>query len=67
MKLLSFLNIIAELLQLVYEVGVFTRTHVVPVVVYLYVVVERYIAPAFSIPYYYFKVREERLSVVCAS
>ena len=61
--ILQALNILAELLHLTYQVGVLTRQYVVPAVVYLYVVIEHYITPAFSIPYYYIKVREQRLSV----
>lgn len=64
MKFLSFLNILAELIQLVFEIGVFTRQYFIPVCVYVYVWIEHYIAPTMMIPYYYFKVRKLRLECV---
>ena len=64
MKVLLFLDILAELIQLVFELGAYTRKYAVPAVVYAYVVVEKYIAPAALIPMYYLQVRRERLSMV---
>ena len=63
MKFLLFLDILSELIQLVFELGVFTRKHIVPAVVYAYVVAEHYVFPAVKIPYYYLQVRKERLSL----
>ena len=63
MKFLLFLDILSELIYLVFEVGVFCRKRVVPAVVYAYVVIEHYVAPAMMIPYYYLQVRKERLSM----
>ena len=63
MTLLYILDIFAELIHLVFDLGVFTRKHIVPAVVYLYVAAEHYVFPAFMIPYYYVKVRQQRLGV----
>ena len=63
MKLLYILDIIAELIQLVFEFAVFTRKHILPVVVYLYVATEYYVFPAFMIPVNYIKVRQARLTL----
>ena len=65
MALLYTLDILAELIQLVFALGVFTRKYIVPAVVYLYVAAEHYVFPAFMIPYYYVQVRQQRLA--CAS
>ena len=62
MAFLYFLNILSELIQLVFDLGVFTRKYLLPVVVYLWVATQYYIIPAFSIPHYYFKVRAMRLA-----
>ena len=62
MSLLYFLDILSELIQLVFQLGVFTRKHIVPSVVYLYVAAEHYVFPAFMIPYYYVQVRQQRLA-----
>ena len=62
MKFLYFLDILSELIQLVFEFGLFTRKHIVPAVVYLYVAAEHFVFPAFMIPYYFVKVRQERLA-----
>ena len=62
MKLLYALDLFAELIQLVFSLGVFTRQYIVPAVVYLYVAAEHYVFPAFMIPYYYVKVRQQRLT-----
>ena len=63
--ILAALAFLADLLELTYDLGRFTRTHVLPALVYGYVVLEHYVAPAFSIPYYYVKVRQHRLA--CAT
>ena len=63
MKFLLFLDILSELIQLVFEIGVFTRKRIVPAVVYAVVWFEYYILPAVKIPYYYLQVRKERLSL----
>ena len=63
--ILAALAFLADLIELTYDLGRFTRTHVLPALVYCYVVMERYVAPAFSIPYYYVKVRQQRLA--CAT
>ena len=63
MKFLLFLDILSELIYLVFEVGVFFRKHIIPAVVYAYVVIEHYVFPAVRIPYYYLQVRKERLSM----
>jgi len=63
MTLLYILDILSELIQLVFDFGVFTRKHIVPAVVYLYVAAEHYVFPAFMIPYYYVKVRQQRLAL----
>ena len=64
MKLLQALDLFAELIHLVYQIGLLTRQYVVPAVVYVYVVIDYYIKPAMSIPYYYEQVRNRRLSVI---
>ena len=63
MKLLQSLDIFAELIHLIYQLGLLTRQYLVPAVVYVYVVFDYYITPAFTIPYYYEQVRQERLSM----
>ena len=63
MTLLYILDILSEIIYLVFQLGVFTRKYIVPAGVYLYVATERYIFPAFMIPYYYIKVRNHRLSL----
>ena len=62
MFLLHILDIFAELLHLVFQVGLLTRKYIVPAVVYLYVAAEHYVFPAFMIPYYYVQVRQQRLA-----
>lgn len=62
--ILAALAFLADLIELTYDLGRFTRTHVLPALVYCYVVLEHYVAPAFRIPYYYVKVRELRLATV---
>ena len=61
--ILYILDFVAELIHLVFDIGVFTRKRIVPALVYLYVVIEHYVVPAFMIPYYYIKVRQQRLSM----
>ena len=63
MKILLFLDILSELIQLVFEIGVFTRKHIVPAIVYMVVWFQHYIYPALLIPMYYIQVRKERLSL----
>ena len=63
LKTLAFLDILAELFHLVFQLGLLTRQYFVPVVVYLYVAAEHYVFPAFMIPYYYVKVRQQRLAL----
>ena len=46
MKTLLLLDYIAELLQLVFEFGLFSRKYIVPAIVYVWVFVEYYILPA---------------------
>ena len=43
MQTLMILNWLSELIQLVFEMGEFTRKYVVPAVVYAYVFVEYYV------------------------
>ena len=67
MILLHILDIFAELLHLVFQLGILTRKHIVPAAVYLYVAAEYYIVPAFSIPQNYLHVRRQRLLAECAT
>jgi len=67
MYLLAFLDIVAELIHLVFDIGVYCRRYIVPAVVYLYVAAEYYIVPAFSIPQNYLHVRRQRLLAECAT
>ena len=62
--ILAALAFLADLIELTYDMGRFTRTHVLPAVVYAYVTLEHYVVPALRIPYYYVKVRELRLATV---
>ena len=62
--ILSILNVFAELTELTYDLGRVTRQHVLPAIVYTYVVTERYVAPAFAIPGNYLMVRRMRLAGV---
>ena len=61
MKLLQTLNLFAELIHLFYQLGLLTRQYLVPSVVYVYCILDYYIKPALSIPYYYLQVRQQRL------
>ena len=63
--ILAALAFMADLLELTYDLGRVTRTHVLPALVYTYVLVEHYIVPALRIPSYYYEVREQRLA--CAT
>ena len=65
LTILHILDIFAELIHLVFQLGLLTRKYVVPAIVYAYVVIEYYVVPAFFIPYYYVKVRQQRLA--CAT
>ena len=60
--ILTLLDVVAELIQLTYEVGSLTRQYVVPAVVFTYVAVVHYVVPATRIPRYYLQVRRERLA-----
>ena len=62
MHLLFILDIFAELIHLVFDIGVFCRRHVVPALVFAYVAAERYVYPAFLIPGNYLMVRRMRLA-----
>ena len=64
MKLLQALDLFAELVLLIYQCGLLTRQYLVPVVVYVYCIITHYVIPALKIPYYYVKVREQRLSLI---
>lgn len=61
MKLLQTLNLFAELIHLFYQLGILTRQYILPSIVYVYCWADFYIKPALSIPYYYLKVRQQRL------
>ena len=50
LTILHILDIFAELIHLVFQLGLLTRKYVVPAIVYSYVVIEYYVVPAFSIP-----------------
>ena len=60
--ILAALAFLADLIELAYDLGSVTRTHVLPALVYGYVVMERYVAPAFTIPANYMMVRRMRLA-----
>ena len=62
--ILAALAFLADLIELTYDIGRFSRTHLLPALVYAYVVMERYVAPAFSIPANYLMVRRMRLATV---
>ena len=64
MKLLQALDLFAELVLLIYQIGLLTRQYLVPAVVYVYCILDYYIKPSLSIPYYYVQVRQQRLSTV---
>ena len=61
MKLLQTLDLFAELIHLFYQLGLLTRQYLVPSVVYVYCILDYYVKPALSIPYYYLQVRQQRL------
>ena len=63
LKTLAFLDILAELFHLVFQLGLLTRQYFVPAVVYAYVAAEYYVFPAFMIPVNYIKVRQARLAL----
>ena len=62
MKLLQALDLFAELIHLVYQLGLLARQYLVPVCVYVYCIITHYVIPALSIPYYYYQVRQQRLA-----
>ena len=62
MRILLFLDILSEIFQLVFELGLFTRKHVVPALVFAYVAIQHYVVPAFLIPQNYLMVRRMRLA-----
>ena len=61
MSLLMILDFFAEVIHLVFQIGLLTRQYLLPVVVFVYCVIVHYIAPALRIPYYYLMVRRMRL------
>lgn len=65
-QILAALAFLADLIELTYDIGRFTRTHLLPALVYCYVVMEHYVVPAFRIPYYYVKARQARLACATA-
>ena len=64
MALLYILDIFAELIHLVFQLGVLTRKYIVPAVVFAIVAVQHYVIPALSIPQNYLLVRRMRLAGV---
>ena len=64
MYLLHILDIFAELIHLVFQLGLLTRKYVVPALVLAYVAAEHYVVPALSIPQNYLHVRRARLALV---
>ena len=57
----NILDIFAELIFIVFQLGVLTRKYLVPAVVYLYVAAEQYLVPTIRIPAYYIQVRKQRI------
>ena len=64
MALLHILNIFAELIHLVFQIGILTRKYLVPAGDYLYVGFERFIYPLFLIPGNYLMVRRMQKKIV---
>ena len=60
--ILWVLDIISEMITLTYQIGRVTREYGIPALVYIYCFITHYITPAFRIPYYYLKVRNQRMS-----
>ena len=60
--ILAFLDTLAEVIEVCYELGAATRKYVLPAMVWCYVVVEHYVVPALSIPQNYLLVRRMRLA-----
>ena len=60
--ILALLGLFSDLIELTYELGSITRRYVLPAMVYCYVVLERYVAPALTIPQNYLMVRRMRLA-----
>ena len=59
--ILACLAFMSDLIELTYDLGSVTRTHILPALVYTYVLVEYYVAPAMRIPHYYYELRAQRL------
>ena len=62
--ILALLGTLSDLFELTYELGTVTRKYVLPAMVLCYVVLERYVAPALTIPQNYLLVRRMRLASV---
>ena len=60
--ILALLGLVSDLIEVTYELGCATRKYVLPAMVYCYVVLERYVVPALSIPQNYLLVRRMRLA-----
>ena len=60
--ILALLGLVSDLMEVTYELGCATRKYVLPAMVYCYVVLERYVVPALSIPQNYLLVRRMRLA-----
>ena len=60
--ILAVLGLVSDLMEVTYELGCATRKYVLPAMVYCYVVLERYVVPALSIPQNYLMVRRMRLA-----
>ena len=60
--ILAVLGLVSDLMEVTYELGCATRKYVLPAMVYCYVVLERYVAPALTIPQNYLMVRRMRLA-----
>ena len=60
--ILAFLDTLAEVIEVCYELGAATRKYVLPAMVWSYCVVEHYVVPALSIPQNYLLVRRMRLA-----
>lgn len=62
MTILFFLDFLAEVFHLVFQIGLLTRKYIVPALVFAYVAAEQYIYPALLIPGNYLMVRRMRLA-----
>ena len=63
MKTLLLLDYLAEIIQIIFELGFNVRKYAVPAVVFAYVAFVHYVLPLFRIPAYYVQVRRERLAL----